>query len=488
MTGIDYWLDNLMCNVPELIMCYHLNGIVQKYEQFKTSELPNIEGSSFSPKVICDVAQNILSFLKSNCTKEGHTYWLFKSRKDDVVKLYDLTSIGTGEGHKDPFKVSVAMLLYRIARNMYNSHELDDKNAVKLVHMLESCICLISDEDEPTLSFDAGCLLSQLYTNSLLKNKENHDDSDSDLSFEDDESENEKTASPISSSPISTISVKTMCVSSKVKKPTLPPEPLPPLSIEMKCKKAIVHIANSLALLSKMSNYVLPSSVNVSNPLLLDNKELQPLTLVNQNLQPFKNKQEIEQPRILNEDLTSRDNLFTMAIYNYLALVDIYISKRKFGHGLRCIKLSFCCHSCIQQKSAVINSFVKLTMFYADILTIMSKSSINISAEMEDFHAMNEYDLKIFNVVNYKESASKDMESKVDIESIQNSFKLTKELLLVLSAELYEEALLKADRGGAKDLATTENENVTQVIFIFLKLCYGQCMCCVGPIIASMSM
>lgn len=29
LTGLDYWLDNLMCNVPEVAMCYHLNGIVQ---------------------------------------------------------------------------------------------------------------------------------------------------------------------------------------------------------------------------------------------------------------------------------------------------------------------------------------------------------------------------------------------------------------------------------------------------------------------------
>lgn len=29
LTGLDYWLDNLMCNVPELAMCYHDNGIVQ---------------------------------------------------------------------------------------------------------------------------------------------------------------------------------------------------------------------------------------------------------------------------------------------------------------------------------------------------------------------------------------------------------------------------------------------------------------------------
>ena len=29
LTGLDYWLDNLMCNVPELAMCFHLDGVVQ---------------------------------------------------------------------------------------------------------------------------------------------------------------------------------------------------------------------------------------------------------------------------------------------------------------------------------------------------------------------------------------------------------------------------------------------------------------------------
>jgi hypothetical protein len=71
LTGIDFWLDNLMCNVPELFMCYHLNGIVQRYELIKTEDLPNMEDSGFSPKVIRNVAHNILSFLKTNATKAG---------------------------------------------------------------------------------------------------------------------------------------------------------------------------------------------------------------------------------------------------------------------------------------------------------------------------------------------------------------------------------------------------------------------------------
>lgn len=53
---------------------------MQKYEMIKTEDIPNLENSNFSTKVIKDIAQNILSFLKSNCTKEGHTYWLFKGK------------------------------------------------------------------------------------------------------------------------------------------------------------------------------------------------------------------------------------------------------------------------------------------------------------------------------------------------------------------------------------------------------------------------
>ena len=30
LTGLDYWLDNLMCQVPEVLMCFHQDGIVQK--------------------------------------------------------------------------------------------------------------------------------------------------------------------------------------------------------------------------------------------------------------------------------------------------------------------------------------------------------------------------------------------------------------------------------------------------------------------------
>lgn len=173
LTGIDYWLDNLMCNVPEVVMCYHLDGLVQNYEIIKTEDLPHLEDSKFSPNVIRNVAQNILSFLKQNATKSGHTYWLFKGRNDDVVKLYDLTSLcptaefGSDSSHQpttsqnqdnnddssgSPFTVPVAMLLYKVARNMKNSTEhMTARQAGSIKALLDNCIKLLPKEKYPQI-------------------------------------------------------------------------------------------------------------------------------------------------------------------------------------------------------------------------------------------------------------------------------------------------------------------------------------------------
>lgn len=116
----------------------------------KTEDIPHLENSTFSTRVVKDIAQNILSFLKSNCTKEGHTYWLFKgaiiwfwiirwqyyvtlkacickwiflmlffestASGSDIVKLYDLTTL-CEEAEEDkcqnPFTLPVAVLLYK---------------------------------------------------------------------------------------------------------------------------------------------------------------------------------------------------------------------------------------------------------------------------------------------------------------------------------------------------------------------------------------
>ncbi|XP_053619855.1 erythroid differentiation-related factor 1 [Plodia interpunctella] len=177
LTGIDYWLDNLMCNVPEVLMCYHHDGIVQKYEPMKTEDLPNMEHSRFSPKVVRNVAQNILSFLKANATKAGHTYWLFKGPQDEIVKLYDLSSL-CPDNLDNPFTTPVAMLLYRVARNMRLT------NRTRHVRqLLEHVIELLKVESHPQIVASSHYMLSDLYvpatTNPASPNfKEESSDSD----------------------------------------------------------------------------------------------------------------------------------------------------------------------------------------------------------------------------------------------------------------------------------------------------------------------
>jgi hypothetical protein len=185
LTGLDYWLDNLMCNVPELAMCFHLDGIVQRYEMVKTEDIPNLENSEFSPKEVLEVAQNILAFLKANCTREGHTYWLFRQRGEEVVKLYDITSLMETSSREEeeegkaqnPFARSVAVLFYRVARNMLNppgssrgSSRLssavtgEELSMAKL--LLENCVRLLRDSrhsDDVNVGSSACYLLADLY-------------------------------------------------------------------------------------------------------------------------------------------------------------------------------------------------------------------------------------------------------------------------------------------------------------------------------------
>ncbi|XP_053681456.1 erythroid differentiation-related factor 1 [Anopheles nili] len=205
LTGIDYWLDNLMSNVPEVVMCYHLDGIVQRYELIKTEDLPGLENSEFSPQLIRNVAQNILAFLKANVTKAGHTYWLFKARNDDVVKLYDLTTLckahdgtsspaddidanedekeklpskeppemtsnqtqpGRSPAGQNPFTIPVAMLLYTVARNMKHSVESGNLSASKagaIRTLLNNCIKLLPKEKYPQIVTSSHYILSDLH-------------------------------------------------------------------------------------------------------------------------------------------------------------------------------------------------------------------------------------------------------------------------------------------------------------------------------------
>lgn len=266
LTGIDYWLDNLMCNVPEVIMCYHLDGIVQKYELIKTEDLPNLDDANFSPKVIRDVAQNILSFLKNNATKAGHTYWLFKGKDDDVVKLYDLTSLCSDisdDKEQNPFTVPVAMLLYRVARNMkYSTDSQGNLGTIRI--LLKNCIQLLNREKYPQIVTSAHYMLSDLYipantnpTRPVVVEQQQKQQQEDDICQQNDNAEyafndinncmeNEgKASATIKSLTLAYLKEQTERNDLKYIRP-------PPVSgsIPERCQEALEHVANGLECLS----------------------------------------------------------------------------------------------------------------------------------------------------------------------------------------------------------------------------------------------
>lgn len=269
LTGIDYWLDNLMCNVPEVVMCYHLDGIVQKYELVKTEDLPNLENSKFSPKIVRNVAQNILSFLKSNATKSGHTYWLFKGRNEDFVKLYDLTTLCSdttstysenatngkdsddAEKSENPFTIPVAMLLYTVARNMKNSKEkLSPKKAGAIKALLDNCIQLLPKEKYPQIVTSSYYLLSDLHIPAGLDpgspEFDATDDEDSDEETNDDDNENSTDDHSIAIKSIQE-TIEDYRLDENAKINTKPP----PLtgSVKERCQMALKNIINGLSCL-----------------------------------------------------------------------------------------------------------------------------------------------------------------------------------------------------------------------------------------------
>ncbi|XP_017769509.1 PREDICTED: erythroid differentiation-related factor 1 [Nicrophorus vespilloides] len=252
LTGIDYWLDNLMSNVPEVVMCYHLNGIVQKYELVKTEDLPSMQDSKFSPKLIRDVAQSILSFLKSNATKAGHTYWLFKGKDEEVVKLYDLTSLCSDDeedNDQNPFTVPVAMLLYRVARNMKHT-QVDSRQPGTIRILLKNCLKLLSEEKYPEIVTSSHYMLADLYIpantnpdNPQLENETNKDNAEE--VYDDDDLECDE--DPLKFLVLN--SDKDKKFNNNYKQP-------PPISgtVEERCLQALNHVASGLNCLQYFRN------------------------------------------------------------------------------------------------------------------------------------------------------------------------------------------------------------------------------------------
>ncbi|XP_048747467.2 erythroid differentiation-related factor 1-like [Ostrea edulis] len=250
LTGLDYWLDNLMCNVPEVAMCFHVDGIVQKYELIQTEDIPNLKDSEFDPHMVTDIACNILSFLKSNATKEGHTYWLYKGVDDDVVKLYDLTSLA--DSHEDqstPFTVPLGRLLYRVACNMIKN---GNKSKKKIQLLLENCLLLLDEEKHSQMCTSAHYLLSDVVVPDGFIEDGWTDSADKDSDEEEtDTHSKESDNSDLEEEQFTSVTVKTLCKQNGYRKQFQTKNKPMVTDVTQRCMDAVKHTAQGLLCLDK---------------------------------------------------------------------------------------------------------------------------------------------------------------------------------------------------------------------------------------------
>ncbi|XP_023226950.1 erythroid differentiation-related factor 1-like [Centruroides sculpturatus] len=400
LTGLDYWLDNLMCNVPEVVMCYHLNGIVQKYEFIKTRDIPYIKNSQFSPNVVKDIAQNILSFLKSNATKSGHTYWLFKGKNDDVVKLYDLTTLCSeviDDKEQNPFTLPVAMLLYKVARNMMKSVDAF-QNQKTIYKLLKNCLVLLDEKKHPKVVTSIHYLLSDIYVPSNIDLATIHnfafEESESSDDISDGSMEDEDDLESDSNDNIMSVDVQALCVPHMLKREEYKKNEKSSFRISKnwndRCRDALSHVLKALQCLleydeekenedenikkQNSSQEQKEGEVKIANPYQSIPLNYSPLHTFETNsagddkslnedfhtecFESDNNKASQTSPA--NKNITSvpinSDSwtngcqvlLLRKAVEIYCSMVEISNKVKKYGETLKNIKMGLICYECTQ--------------------------------------------------------------------------------------------------------------------------------------------
>ncbi|XP_055962652.1 erythroid differentiation-related factor 1 isoform X2 [Sorex fumeus] len=461
LTGIDYWLDNLICNVPELVMCFHVNGIVQKYEMIKTEEIPNLENSNFSTKVIKDIAQNILSFLKSNCTKEGHTYWLFKASGSDIVKLYDLTTLceETEDKYQNPFTMPVAILLYKVACNMMMKKNQNKKHYGTIRTLLLNCVKLLDKSRHPQIIASANYMLSELFQLNEPRKEESSESSlneNSDESYSEEEEEmpdsDENGAYSTSSDPSE--DNKAVAIIKSVGELSVPEKYKSIHQIRPSCAFPVCHDTEERCRL--VLSYVLEGLKSVDSSI----KKESDLPAADPST-PIPLKYEDESARGGPEGLEKQMALFLDKMGSlqkghysiqsgmipgswqhkmklqlilksskaYYVLSDAAMSLQKYGRALRYIKLAlqshdtYCC-LCTNMLSEVLLFLSQYLTLCGDIQLMLAQNASNRAAHLEEFNYQTKEDQEILHSLHRESSCqgfawatdlSTDLESQLSV-------------------------------------------------------------------------
>ncbi|XP_013404698.1 erythroid differentiation-related factor 1 [Lingula anatina] len=447
LTGIDYWLDNLMCNVPELAMCYHLDGIVQKYELFKTEEIPNLESSKFSPTVVKDIAQNILSFLKSNATKEGHTYWLFKETDNDVVKLYDLTTLCADDMNDkmdNPFTVPVGMLLYKVAYNMWQSSGRKKSGTIRT--LLKNALKLLDRDKFSQVTASAYFILCDLFVNEEFlssvqeQNLVSSDESDCEEEqqphgwVEDEDDDEEKTVKAQTS-----VAVKTLRLPEKEKNDVNEVLRFPPVcgNVEDRCLEGLKFIAEGLKCIDSevkeikkrremQEHGMAPKTCNPYQAIPLHYQPISELDLKpdfvhedKENDDSFASSESRERSDslvLLKKDkvkvtvspgtwhYNSKVLLLRKGVLAYYSIADAKNSLFKYGQALKYVRLALLCFDAMrtlcpqkgQESDPLLEMMYSLT---GDIRLMLTQNVNQLQVYEEAYRYMSEYDSVILESV-----------------------------------------------------------------------------------------
>nr|XP_020458691.1 erythroid differentiation-related factor 1 isoform X1 [Monopterus albus] len=492
LTGIDYWLDNLMCNVPELVMCFHVNGIVQKYEMIKTEDIPHLENSTFSTRVVKDIAQNILSFLKSNCTKEGHTYWLFKASGSDIVKLYDLTTLceeAEEEKYQNPFTLPVAVLLYKVACNL--KARLNRKHYGTIRTLLLNCVKLLDQERHPQIIASAHYMLSELFQLGELSDEDGaeslraggSEDSYSDEDREDDDDEEDLTedsddnvtytncSSPQDDSKAVAVirSVGELSVPEKYKS-THPIRPSSAFPVsqdkEERCRHVLSYVLKGLKAVDgsiKKESDLPAADPNTPIPLKYEDGNAigacaaeKGISLLLDRVGPLQEEQNHPTRSGMipgSWQHRMKLQLFLKASKAYYVLSDAATNLLKYGRALRYIKLSLQCYDAYCSVSGLLHPHVlqfhsQSLSLCGDIQLMLAQNASNRAAYLEEYSYQTKEDQEILHSL-HRESSCQAFNMITDLA-------MDPEYQLFVSSKCYEAAYELLISEALKDHASDQ--------------------------------
>ncbi|RLN51683.1 hypothetical protein BBP00_00009852 [Phytophthora kernoviae] len=102
-TVLDYYLDNVIANIPELAICMHSKGLVRGYKLVETRQIPYMSGTGSPLFDVQDVMNCIVEasrFLPLSSIPEGMQPFDLLSAEDDVIDalLDSLDFDGVGRG------------------------------------------------------------------------------------------------------------------------------------------------------------------------------------------------------------------------------------------------------------------------------------------------------------------------------------------------------------------------------------------------------